>query len=463
MADILLVHDHAHLRQSLANDVHLSGHTVFEADDIEQARIVSANAGDCAVVLIGTRRGERSAAVVGQAKSEWPTAEIVVIGHSSDLGEATEAVRHGAYDYVYLPMGPAKLGEVLRGALERRREHAETRRRPPQDAPDEPAVVDSATLTILARADRAAAVNSTVLITGESGTGKEVLARRIHRHSARHRSKFVPLNCGSLPETLVETELFGYKKGAFTGAVADSKGLIEEAGGGVLFLDEIGDTPLPMQVRLLRFLDSGEVRAVGGTSVKHVDVRVIAATNVCLRSAIRDKRFREDLFFRLRVVSLHLPPLRERRADIPGFVAHYTRRTSLKLGVTMPQVTDQTMSLLVRYDWPGNIRELQNVLEQALVQTSTGVITPQELPPEVRHGSNVVPGKFASSDEADGADGADGDEQLVAALRRYRGNRSAAAAALGISRTTLWRRLREIDAMTTSGAQGEVATGEAVS
>jgi two-component system, NtrC family, response regulator HydG len=304
----------------------------------------------------------------------------------------------------------------------------------PEDFPP----VDSAMQALYARAERAAAVNSTVLITGESGTGKEVLARRIHRLSARRHGPFVPVNCGGLPETLVETELFGYKRGAFTGAVADSKGLIEEARGGVLFLDEIGDTPLSIQVRLLRFLDSGEVRAVGGTSIKHVDVRVIAATNRPLLSDIREKRFREDLYFRLSVVSLHLPGLRERRADLADLVQYHVRRVSRKLGIPAPRMSDEAMTLLLRYDWPGNIRELQNALEQALIQDSDRLITPQDLPPSVQRGSMELVTSAMQGAEQDQA-------TLASALRRHRGNRSEAAASLGISRTTLWRRLRQLN------------------
>ena len=424
----------------LADDCYHGGHSVCEANDIQEARTsVAFRALDCAVVFVGLCRGQPPGKMINLAKSEWPTAEVIVVGRACELGQATQAVRDGAYDCLQWPASPSKLNEVLCGALRRRRIYNESQWRTPVDSLDEPPVIDATMRAILAKAERAAAVNSTVLITGESGTGKEVLACRIHRHSARRGAKFVPVNCGGLQETLVEAELFGYKKGAFTGAIADKKGLIDESKGGVLFLDEIGDAPLSLQVRLLRFLDSGEIRPVGGTSVKSVDVRVIAATNICLRSAVQDKRFREDLYFRLRVVSLHLPPLRERCADIPGFIEHYTRRAALRLGIAEPRISEQALSLLVRYDWPGNIRELYNVLEQALVQASEGLVTPQDLPPEVRRGSSAFHAELAPST------GDLSDEHIAAALRRYRGNRSAVAASLGISRTTLWRRLRDME------------------
>jgi transcriptional regulator with PAS, ATPase and Fis domain len=312
------------------------------------------------------------------------------------------------------------------------------------DAPDETIAVDPATRTLFEKADRVAAVNSTVLITGPSGTGKEVLARRIHHHSARRAGKFVPVNCGCLPESLIETEFFGYKKGAFTGALSNHHGLIQEANHGVLFLDEIGDMPLLMQVRLLRFLDSGEVRAVGDTVVRYLDVRVVAATNQDLPLAIRQKRFREDLYYRLSVVQLELPALRQRRADIPALVEHHLRRAATKLGLSTAVVSDDALALLVRYEWPGNIRELQNTIEQALVHKTGQIITPEDLPAGIRQGEG---GCTRQRD----TDTTLSDDRLMTTLRRHHGNHTEAAAELGISRTTLWRRLRHLKVQLVGG------------
>jgi two-component system response regulator AtoC len=438
MADILVIHDEAQLRHLLIDQIRAGDHRVSAAPDMIQARAFAvSHAVQYAVVLLGAAKNERIAATIAQVKHEWPAAEVIVVGHSHDLSEATDAVRHGAYEYVAAPIEPARLTRVLLGATTRSRSGSEYRSRLGDLGPEDVTTVDPGMQAVLTQADRAAAVSSMVLITGESGTGKEVFARRIHRLSDRRHFNFVPVNCGGLPETLVESELFGYRKGAFTGAVSDSKGLIEEARGGVLFLDEIGDMPLGIQVRLLRFLDSGEVRAVGGTSIKHVDVRVIAATNQSLTSEIRERRFREDLFFRLSVVSLHLPPLRERRADIPALVQYHLRRLAQKLALPVPTVSDEAMSLLLRYNWPGNLRELRNALEQALVQAVDRVIMSHDLPLGVQRGSMDA---IASAAPA----GADGHEALVSALRRHR-NHGEAAASLGISRTTLWRRLRQLN------------------
>ncbi len=446
MADILVIHDQLYVRESLLDRVRASDHRASGAIDLNQA-VVSLAGVEYAAVLIGIPHRERIGPVVQQVKHEWPTADVIVIGHSSDLSDATEAIRQGAYEYIAWPVTPSRLAAVLLGASERHRasggriDHLD-------DQPEDLPFVEPATLSLLASADRAAAVGSTVLITGETGTGKEVLARRIHRHSARRRNKFVPVNCGSLPETLVETELFGYRRGAFTGAVSNTKGLIEEADGGVLFLDEIGDMPLPMQVRLLRFLDSGEIRAVGDTAIKHVDVRVIAATNMMLWSAIREHRFRQDLFFRLSVISLQLPPLRDRRGDIPALVHYHLRRAARRLCLPVPAITDEAVSVLVRYDWPGNIRELQNALEQALVQDTDRVITPHELPLAIQRAS---PHQIVATHPINGND----HEMLTTILRRHRGNHAEAAAALGISRTKLWRRLRQVNVNRPTKGAGE--------
>jgi two-component system, NtrC family, response regulator AtoC len=435
VADILIIHDQGKFTQPLVDYLRDEGQTVVEAADLNQARAVSRSTGaDYDVVLLSSPKDKTAPSPVGHAKREWPMADVIVIGGPSDLADAVDAIRNGASDFV--PAGDlARLATTVRGAdrKPRPRDAGAAFSKPvSQDA----VAVDPAMQAILQKADRAAAVNSPVLITGESGTGKEVIAQRIHRNSRRRHSKFVPVNCGSIPETLIETELFGYRKGAFTGAISNTKGLIEEAESGVLFLDEIGDMPFSMQVRLLRFLDSGEVRAVGSSSVHHVDVRVVAATNRSLDAEIEQRRFREDLFFRLSVIQIHLPPLRKRRADIPALAQHLVRRAAHKLGLRPPGFTREALSMLVAYHWPGNIRQLQNVLEQALVQVTGDTVTPFDLPPEIVHPGDVSVASRAHHVEHER-------DRLATTLRRHNGNHTQAAAELGISRTTLWRRLRD--------------------
>ncbi len=438
MADILIVHDQSFNRRSLAEALRREGHHVREAERPERGLgdYPDASCG-CDVVIIGGS-GSQGAAGLGalaQFKAQWPGAEVIILGDATDVRTAVDAIRLGAYDFLPRSVERETLLRTIAAAAEKRplaRQPA-----PSHGAPDEAIATDPAMRAIFTKADRVAAVNSTVLITGESGTGKEVLARRLHRNSSRSRAKFVPVNCGSLPETLIETELFGYRRGAFTGAVSNTKGLIEEASGGTLFLDEIGDMPTAMQVRLLRFLDGGEVRAVGDTVVRHVDVRVIAATNRCLVTDVEDGRFRRDLFYRLSVISLHLPPLRERPGDILPLVELHLRRASARLGRPVPSLSSDVRVLLEQHYWPGNVRELQNVVEQALVQAARDVITPDDLP------ASVVAGLVAPRKPFDLRLG--DDHCVTTALQQCGGDRRKAAAALGISRTTLWRRLRSVE------------------
>jgi DNA-binding NtrC family response regulator len=407
--------------------------------DLSQARVAQRPGhGPYSVVFIGIRHGERPGTSVDKVKAEWPLADVVVVGdaHSSDTATP---FTHGAVGYVSSPADVEALAAAVQGVSQRGRHshsHSHGGAAPRGDHAQDAILADPLTRAVFAKADRAAAVNSTVLITGETGTGKEVLARRIHRHSARERCNFVPVNCGSLPDGLIESELFGFKKGAFTGALSDTHGLIEEADGGTLFLDEIGEAPLSMQVRLLRFLDNGEIRPVGGRGVRHPDVRVVAATNRCLSSAVREERFRSDLFFRLGVITIHLPPLRERRGDISPLAHYHVRRAASRVGLPLPTISDDALAVLERHAWPGNVRELQNVMEQAVVQHSSGTITPADLPASVRSVGDVP----ALGGDMPGADGS-----LIDALRQHNGNHTVTAAALGISRSTLWRRLRRLE------------------
>jgi DNA-binding NtrC family response regulator len=427
MANILIVHEQIPVRAALLGYVQLRGHRGFEASDLNQARMRLGST-PCSVVVVGASDGERDEPNMRDIRHNWPMAEVAVLRSTADLFDVFDAI--GSASAPERRAESEITGEPIPEALR----HGQRRSIDPSG---EPIAVDPITRAVFAKAARAAAVNSAVLISGSSGTGKEVLARYVHRHSMRRNCKFIPVNCGCLTETLIEAELFGYRKGAFTGALSDRKGLIEEAEGGVLFLDEIGEMPMSLQVRLLRFLDSGEVRPVGETHVRHADVRVIAASNKDLLSAVRQNRFRDDLYFRLSVVALELPPLCERRGDIRALVNHCMCRAAAKLGLGISTVTEEAMSLLVQYDWPGNIRELQNTVEQALVLKSGEFISPDDLPLGIRSGSDSRSGGLVNNGETEM-------ERLMSALRRNNGNHREAAAELGISRTTLWRRLQQL-------------------
>ncbi len=289
---------------------------------------------------------------------------------------------------------------------------------------------------------RIAPSDSTVLITGESGTGKELVARAIHLQSRRAQGPFVVVNCGAIPEGLIESELFGYARGAFTGAATSRRGLIEEADGGTLFLDEIGETPPATQVKLLRFLESNEVRRLGENETRIVDCRVIAATNRDLGAAVARGVFREDLYYRLNVVSLELPPLRDRREDIPLLAGYFLERYAGKLGRKVTRFSPEAQAMLVRYDYPGNVRELENAIEGAVALTEGDTITPADLPASVTRPKLLGEGRPVV-EERDTWSLEDVErEHIERVIRRHRGNLANAARQLGISRTTLWRKMR---------------------
>ena len=285
--------------------------------------------------------------------------------------------------------------------------------------------------------------DSTVLLTGESGTGKELIARALYAQSERRTRRFVPVNCGAIPESILESELFGHRKGAFTGAIIDKKGLVEEADGGVLFLDEIGDMPAAMQVRLLRFLQGGEVRRIGETTTRRVDVRLVAATHRNLEEEVAHGRFRQDFYYRINVVGVRIPPLRERVDDIGPLADYFLQRTATRFQRQLSGFTAGALELMQAYDWPGNARELENAIERAVNLASGPLLSEADLPATLTvraTQASVLPQAGGSVSES-----AERDERmrLVETLENCRWNQGRAAAALGISRTTLWRKMRE--------------------
>lgn len=293
---------------------------------------------------------------------------------------------------------------------------------------------------VMRLAIKASRVNSNVLIQGESGTGKEVFARFIHRHSDRKDRPFVVVNCAAIPDQLLESELFGYEEGAFTGAKKGGRmGLFELADGGTIFLDEIGDMNLSLQPKVLRVLQNGEIMRVGGTSVKHVDVRVIAATNKDLKSLVEKKKFREDLYYRLRVILLQLPPLRERREDLHLFIRNITAKTCTRLGVRVLDITPSAMKVLMNYHYPGNVREMENIIEQAVVMDEDNIINVDDLPRYLTKGEEEESLKLHFSSSFPTLEDVER-EVLVRALNRFK-NKTDVARVLNISRATLYRKL----------------------
>jgi two-component system response regulator AtoC len=390
--------------------------------------------------------------VLRAVKSRYPDTEVVMMTGYATVQDAVEAMRAGAFDYLQKPFLPDAAAELVTRAMERRRLRLQAevlgQKAPSTDFSFAGAVGRSAAMQEAHRLiEQAARLDITVLLTGETGTGKELAARAVHLNSARRERPFVAVNCGALPTELVESELFGHGKGAFTGAAQAKTGLFEEAHGGTLFLDEVGELPLNAQVKLLRVLQDKEIRRVGETRPVQVDVRVVAATHRDLRATAAQGRFREDLFYRLNVFPVQLPPLRERKEDIPLLAAHLLDKHGKAMGRTLEGIAPEALRTLVGYPWPGNVRELENTIMRAVAVATGPVITERDLPAEVRERQEgVLPGGAAKHlpyrDALDLARDRFSREYLTALLRDFEGNVTRAAEHAGIERESLHRLLK---------------------
>jgi two-component system response regulator AtoC len=454
LARVLIVDDDESLRESLAMVLSAEGWEVAVAADAEQglARFDETHPD---LVLCDLRMpGRDGLSLLPELAKRRSDTPVILMSAYGTEELALEAMRRGAYDYLAKPFQPAEVVLAIRKAHERERlrRKSELLAREVERAVGERPIVaaSNAMIEVLELVERAAEYKATVLLTGESGTGKEVLARALHAQSARRQQAFVAVNCGAIPEALLESELFGHAKGAFTGADRARRGLVLEADGGTLFLDEIGELPLPLQVKLLRVLQEEEVRPVGESKSRSVDVRVIAATARDLAREVAESRFREDLFYRLDVVRVSVPPLRERREDIPLLVDHFLASFRASLGKNVRSVADDALAKLVAYAWPGNVRELENVIERAVILANGDRITLRELPETV-----ATPNAVASPNALPGASALDRDFSLSLARRRFEtafirealeaagGNRTRAARLLGISHRALLYKLKE--------------------
>ncbi len=363
---------------------------------------------------------------------------------------AVEAMKLGAYDYVSKPFKADEILLTLRKVLEREQlyqENLELRQELDRERSFEGIIGQSEPMKrIFETIGKVAPHRTTVLVTGESGTGKELLARAIHRNSDRAGDRLVPVNCGAIPEQLLETELFGHVKGSFTGAVRDHSGLFEQAHRGTLFLDEIAELPLALQVKLLRTIEDGEIRRVGDNQTRTVDVRLVAATGVDLQQAVERGRFREDLFYRLNVIHVRVPPLRERREDIPLLLEHFVARHARQHGKVVAGADPDTLRLLMAYGWPGNVRELENVVERAVLLCDGERFGLRDLPESLSAGAVENPPPFPTDDLSIKKASRTLEAHLIErALRRTRGNRTRAAKLLEISHRALLYKMRDYD------------------
>jgi len=456
MARILIVDDREKIRKILTVLLREQGHEVKEAGSAEDGLELQPIFEPELVLLDLKLPGMQGTEALGRLREASSPPDVVIMTAHASIRSAVEAMRSGAFDYITKPFDNDELLLLVDRVLEMRRLHQEVDElrteletrygfteiigisRPMQEV-----------FRIMAKV---AKVDATLLIYGESGTGKELVAKAVHRRSERADGPFVAVNCGAIPQTLIESEFFGHERGAFTDARETRPGSFERADGGTLFLDEVGELPLDAQAKLLRAIQERKVTRLGGRRPLSVDVRILAATYRDLEDMVRQGDFREDLYWRIHVVSLTLPPLRDRRDDLPLLIDHIFDRATEELGAEVRSIQEAARNLLVEYDWPGNVRELENVLTRALVLSEGEELTVRDLPPRVR-------GEVLGTDSRE--QGALGDLTLAEAvgqatervekamirahLRRHHGNRTETAASLGVSRKTLFNKMRQYE------------------
>jgi transcriptional regulator with PAS, ATPase and Fis domain len=379
------------------------------------------------------------------ARRQRPQAQIVLLVDIAKIDRAIEGIRRGAFFYLPRTSMPSDVALVVNLAY--RKINTESALGEYQWSLFEQMLGRTPAMRrVIEIVTKVAPTNSTVLLLGESGTGKEVLAGAIHRLSPRHDMPFIAINCAALPEALLESEMFGHMKGSFTGADADKRGLFEEADGGTIFLDEIGDMAPVTQAKLLRVLQNGEIRPVGSAVTRRVDVRVIAATNRDLEDAVRTNKFREDLYFRLNVIQIRIPPLRERPDALTALTRHFLQQYANKFGKNITDIDPHAQALLRDYDYPGNVRELESIIEHGVIMADAETLRPADLPDQLRNSAAARPALpyLQASASKNSLSLQQMEEQLVrATLDRFDGNQTKTAKALGVSRSTLWRKMRE--------------------
>ncbi|MDQ7778328.1 MAG: sigma-54 dependent transcriptional regulator [Planctomycetota bacterium] len=404
---IMVVDDEEIVRESLSDWLQHAGYGACMAPDGATA-IEMARSGNWSAMLVDLKMPQVDGLeVLRQVRSLRPEVPIIIITAYATVDTAVQAMKDGAYDYIVKPFDPEEIGMLLSKIAQHQKLLAENvflKKELSKRYTFHDLIGKSPAMQEVFEFIRTVApTRSTVLIEGESGTGKEMLARAIHQSSPRNDGPFVAVSCGALTDTLIEAELFGHEKGAFTGAVCARKGKFEEADGGTLFLDEIAEVGLKCQVDLLRVLQEREVQKVGGSGSTKVDVRIIAATNKNLKEEVKSGRFREDLFYRLNVIAITVPPLRNRREDVSLLATHFLHKYNIECGKSVQRISEDTLAALIEHDWPGNVRELENVVERAVVVAKTNLLTPAELPAHFRKSS-------------EGAD----DARLVSSLRSLR-------------------------------------------
>ncbi len=445
---VLVVDDQESIRLALSRLLSQEGYEVLLAEDGESALdILRANKAN--VVLSDMKMHKMDGMrLLKASKLIKPEVEVILITAHGTIEKAVEAMKDGAYDFITKPFKKAVIANMIRKAMEKQALVAENKylhKKLANSEPDRHANIigqSDVIREVIKLAEQVAPSQASVLIQGESGTGKEAIASLIHSIGARKDKPFVKVSCAALPDTLLESELFGYEKGAFTGAVAQKEGRFELAHDGTLFLDEIGEIAPPIQVKLLRVLQEGEFERLGGTRVLKSNVRIVSATNVNLEDAIKQKAFREDLYYRLNVIPITIPPLRERREDIPLIINHYLKIYQEKNDKSIGGISEEALDMMTDYQWPGNVRELKNVIERAVVLTQDHIITQKDLPENIA-GTRIESRKFSIPfgmplREIE-------TKIIIETLRRSNGDKEVASKLLGITPRTIYRKMNSLE------------------
>ena len=449
---ILVIDDEENIRYMLQLTLEDEGYEVEQAADGEEG-IRKIHQGSFDFIICDIKMPKVSGLeVLASVIESSPNVPVIMISAFGTMDTAIQAMKQGAYDYVMKPFKHDEILLTLKKAQERERLRLENqflRQEVEKKYRFENIIGKSAAMQdIFKKIEKIADYKTTVLVTGESGTGKELVAKAVHYAGVRRAAPFIAVNCGAIPHELLESELFGHIKGAFTGAINHHAGLILQANHGTLFLDEIGELPLALQVKLLRFLQEAEIRKVGDTRTVSVDVRIIAATSRNLAEGVKQGAFREDLFYRLNVVPLHLPPLRERREDIALLVRHFLKKYTAETGKPIRDIAPEAMKAMLEYEWRGNVRELENVLERAIVMTEGATITTEYLPDDLRGTQteialNIPESRLSLKDVLHEVTALTEKTMIARALRHTENNRTKAAKLLDISHRALMYKLKE--------------------
>ena len=438
---ILIVEDEETLRESVKRIFTKEGYLVEAVDSAERGLALLESTLFDVIISDIILPGMDGIEMLIKVREQLPDQIFIVVTAYASLDTSVKALRAGAYDYIMKPIIHDEIKQVVKNALKQKSLQAENillKREIAKEHDFSTIIGESQALkSILAEVRKVTDTRSNVLLLGETGTGKELFARVIHHNSSRRDMPFVPINCSAIPENLLETELFGHVRGAFTGAVASKKGLLEEADGGTVFLDEIGDMSLPLQAKLLRVIEDQVIRPVGSTKGTKIDIRFITATNRDLRAAVRENAFREDLYYRINVISLQIPPLRDRKEDIRSLVRHYLDKYTHEMGKPVKDIAPAALDVMANYLWPGNVRELQNVVERAILIADGDTITPECLPEGIKGDGTFQEAAFESKLTIE--------DYTKAFIQRYQTqfNEQQIADMLGITRKSLWEKRKK--------------------